>query len=170
MVSPVIVTFFDVLFLQLKRSPAAADETNAASSIPPCLPPNKSTLLANAKLKPTPSLSRLFLVESHPSRQRRHLPSPPKIPWIASPRNLGPHQPPLPVAQRPVVHSRTDQPAPGVAVNNRPIQRVTANEFAQVAGAPALTRLSCCPSQLKLQMPWFLSGHFSPDSPSLISK
>ena len=78
---------FDVLF-QLKSPPAAADETNA-SSVPPCLPPNKSTLLANAERKPTHSLSRLFLAESHPSSLCRHFPSPPKIPWIASPRNLG---------------------------------------------------------------------------------
>ena len=83
------LSLFDVLFLQLKRSPAAADETNAASSIPPCLPPNKSTLLANAEREPTHSLSRLFLAESHPSSLRRHLPSPTKIQWIASPRNLG---------------------------------------------------------------------------------
>ena len=55
------------------------------------------------------------------------------------------------------------------AVLNSPPQAWQSTKFAQVAGAPAPTRLSRCPPQLKIQMPWFLSGHFSPDS-SLISK
>ena len=64
------------------------NQTNTAPS-PPFLPMNKSTLLANAEPKPTHSLSRLFLVESHPSGLRHHLLSPPKMPWINSPRYLG---------------------------------------------------------------------------------
>ena len=73
--------------LQLERSPVAG-ETNT-TSFPPCLSPNKSTLLANAEPKSTHSLSRLFLAEIHPSGLRHHLPLPPKMPWINSPRHLG---------------------------------------------------------------------------------